>query len=202
MADAGTRETILRCAREIYLAHGVRGMSMRRVAACAGISATAIYRHFDSKEVLLGALCEAASKQFATYLWRGLEGRDPRERLALTGQGYLRFALEQPQYYRVLWLSASADFDFPTDTLSDENTERIGPTFLFLVDRVRECIDDGLFIDDDPFEIAGTIWAHTHGLVSLYISGHLTKMVEDEEAFVAFFGRSLNRLFDGLITRA
>jgi hypothetical protein len=47
-------------------------------------------------------------------------------------------------------------------------------------------------------DVAGTIWAHTHGLVSLYLSGHLEKMVPDEEAFVAFYERSLTRLIDGV----
>jgi len=71
------------------------------------------------------------------------------------------------------------------------------PTFQFLVDRVRECIDAGVLAPGDATEIAATIWAHVHGLASLRLSGHM-KSVGDDEAFPAFFAKSLDGLIQGL----
>ena len=50
-----TAARLLACARDLFLAEGVAGFSMRKVASAAGVSATAIYRHYDDKETLLFA---------------------------------------------------------------------------------------------------------------------------------------------------
>jgi AcrR family transcriptional regulator len=47
-----TRELILASAERLFAEHGYDGVSMPRIAAASGITAGAIYRHFDSKEEL------------------------------------------------------------------------------------------------------------------------------------------------------
>ena len=48
-----TRQSILEAARDLYAKEGVHALSMRKLADQVGISATAIYRHFDDKEHLI-----------------------------------------------------------------------------------------------------------------------------------------------------
>jgi len=107
--ESNTHAVILDCARDLYLERGLAGFSMRKVAECAGLSATAIYRHFENKEALLMAVAEEGFRLFATYLWHGLEGATPLERLALTGHGYARFGVENPGYYRVIFMTAGPE---------------------------------------------------------------------------------------------
>jgi AcrR family transcriptional regulator len=194
--ETGTRERLLACARDIYVNEGLAGLSMRRVAQLAGVSATAIYRHFESKEALVAAVTEEGFALFARYLWRALQAEGPRERLRATGTSYLRFALEQTPYYRVIFMS-------PTDALGytemhESVRRKAAPTFQFLVDRVRECIEAGVLIDIDPNELAATIWSHSHGLVSLYLDGNLRLHLASEPDFEAFYQRAQDRLVRGL----
>jgi AcrR family transcriptional regulator len=197
MASEGdTRQRLLESARDRYLDEGLVGLSMRKVARAAGVSATAIYRHFDSKEALLAAICGDAGQVFAEYLWRGLDGATARERLELTGVGYMRFALEQAPYYRVLFMSPLVELGY--EELSAAAQKKVAPNFQFLVDRVRECIDARVIVDGDPMELATTIWAHTHGLVSLYLGGQLRRTFPQQRQFEEFYHRSVARLLDGL----
>ena len=82
-----TERHILDAARDLYLEQGLQGLPMRKVADTVGISATAIYRHFDNRETLVLAICEEGFRRFGEYLYRGLRGETPLERLVLSGQG-------------------------------------------------------------------------------------------------------------------
>jgi len=80
-----TRQNVLQAARQIYLQEGLAGLSMRKVARDAGISATAIYRHFEDKEAMLISVVAQGSHLFMHYLSRGLKGNCSEERLKLSG---------------------------------------------------------------------------------------------------------------------
>lgn len=188
-----TARRILRCARDLLLAEGAAALSMRKVASAAGISATAIYRHYEDREALIFAVAEEGFRLFALDLYASLEGADPWDRLTRAGAGYLRFAMNHPEYYRVIFMS-------DTRVLARFNEETVrcfGPTRLFLVDRVRECQDAGLLRAGDPNGLALTIWAHCHGLVSLWLDSHLRSLSE-AKAFAAFFRESIDSVLRGL----
>ena len=67
LEEPNTRTRLLAHAREVYLEGGAAHFSLREVARRVGISAAAVYRHFDSKDALLGAVCEEG---FRTFLVR------------------------------------------------------------------------------------------------------------------------------------
>lgn len=188
-----TADRILVCARDLLLAGGLDGLTMRRVAAAAGLSATAIYRHYEDREALVFAVAEEGFRRFASHLYRGLDAPDPLARMHATGEGYLAFALEHTAYYRVIFMSEAGCFE----RLADEAARRFSPTFLFLVDRVRECQEHGLIRAGDPAGHAITVWAHCHGLASLWIGGNL-RSLGDEAAFGAFYRASVQTVLLGL----
>jgi hypothetical protein len=77
-------------------------------------------------------------------------------------------------------------------------------TFQFLVDRVQECLDAGALKPGDAKEIAFTLWAQSHGLVSIYLEGKLDKLglgvaANDRQGFELAYFNSLARLFQGLL---
>jgi AcrR family transcriptional regulator len=180
-------------ARDLYLDGGFARFSLREVARRAGVSAAAVYRHFDSKEALLRDVCAAGFHIFSSYLLRALAARTPRERMAACAEQYLRFALENPRDYRFIFMGASEDFA----TLAPADTTESASTFHFLVDRVRECMQARALAKADPFTVAATIWAHVHGLVSLRLSGHFAGYGNDEE-FARFYRAATAQLLAGL----
>lgn len=187
MTDARTR--VLEAARALFLEGGAAAVTMRNVADRVGVTATALYRHFDNKDALVESVVASGFETFGSYLYRGLEGRTPEERLQRSGEGYLRFALEQPQMYRTIFMTPH-----PART-GKPSSPGSGATFRFLVDRVRECIAAGTLKRGDPEELALTIWAHVHGLVALQLTG-ATGLTD--AAFQKAYASSLQRLFSGL----
>jgi len=189
-----TREKLLTLARDLYLEKGLAGFSLREVARRAGLSAPAIYRHYDSKEALLSEVCSEGFRIFATYLMQALDASGPRQRMAASAQQYLKFGLEHPRYYRFIFMGPEEDYR----PFSPSRSGRPDHTFQFLVDRVRECLDAEVIAGPpDTSEIALRIWAHVHGLVSLRLSGHLHGVGTDAE-FRRFYTRACDELLNGM----
>ena len=191
---ADTRTRLLDQARAVYLEGGTAHFSLREVARRVGISAAAVYRHFDGKEALLGAVCEEGFRTFSSYLLRALSEKTPMARLRAAGECYVRFALENPHDYRVIFMSSVDDLEGRRKPKA--TTRETSPTFQFLVDRVRECMEARALERGDATEVAATVWAHVHGLSSLRLSGHLSS-AGDDAAFVRFFRASTDRLLRG-----
>ena len=189
------REKILTCACDLYLEDGLDGFSMRKLARAVGVTAPALYRHFESKEAVLLHVVAEAYERLAHYLYRALEGRTPEERFRMAGQGYLDFALEQPRLYEVLF--ANPDL-MGVGEGSPEVEAKACAVGQFWNDRVRECIDTGLFRPIDPEQVGVTMWSHSHGLISLYLMGAFQV---DEAAFREMYRASSRRVLKGLATR-
>lgn len=192
-----TRLRLLLEARDLYLDVGYGRFSLRAAARRAGISPAAVYRHFKNKEALLRAVCAEGFRIFSSYLVRGLAAATARERLEASADQYLRFALEHPRDYRVMFMGASEEMGGAP--LHSGELER-EPTFQFLVDRVRECMQEKLIARGDAAETAAIIWAHVHGLVSLRLSGNLAR-VGDDARFRTFYRHATARLIGGLAGR-
>ncbi len=191
-----TRDAILQAAHTLYLDEGLAGLSMRKIAKAAKISATAIYRHFEDKESMLLELVAQASQIFMSHLSRGLKGRTPHERLVLTGVGYLDFALDHAGYYRIMFMAPKEHLGLMR--LSEQTNLEFAPTFTFLVDRVRECMASGDLAEADPEKVSACIWANCHGLCSLRLADHFDML--SEEGFRALFTESVRTQLVGLAT--
>src|SRR5688572_19307344 len=135
---AESRERILASARALYLKGGADAVTMRSVAQRVGVTATALYRHFDNKDDLLTELLHQGFETFGAYLYRALSGQTPRDRLELSGRAYLDFALEQREIYRTIFMSQVPQGDQGTLGKHDPQCDP-RPTFQFLKDRIGEC---------------------------------------------------------------
>ena len=188
------RENILAHACDLYLEEGLDGFSMRKLAKRVGVTAPALYRHFESREQVLVDVVREAFREFTGYLYRALEGRTALDRLRRAGMGYLEFALEHPRWYQMVFIAPE---HIGQDTLPDDLESQGCAVHQFWVDRLRECVDAGLLLPGDPTEISLTMWAHAHGLIKLYQHGHLQM---DEEQFRETYMASVSRMMMGIAT--
>ncbi len=190
-----TRQQILQEARELFLKGGLGGFSMRAVAERVGVSATALYRHFDDKDALLASLLGEAFATFGAYLGRAIGGKSPLERFRMTGQAYVDFALDHPRDYELMFLTNCKELGFKR--IYDELGERSSATFEFLVDRVEECAKARVFARGDARQLALYSWATLHGAVSLWLLGQLKESM-DVKAFRAHVEKTLDLIELGL----
>jgi AcrR family transcriptional regulator len=190
------RDHILTCACELFLKDGLDGFSMRKLARRVGVTAPALYRHYESKEKVLHAVVSEAYERMAHALYHALEGATPLERLMLAGQGYLDFALGHPRLYDALFASPELVGlgDLPPGV--EAQGCAIGQ---FWNDRVRECMDAGILREGDPRDVSVTMWAHAHGLLSLYGRGLLAfGGTLDEGGFRVLYRASERRVLEGM----
>ena len=187
-----TKARLLAEARDLYVEEGPASFSLREVARRAGVSAAAVYRHYDGKDALFEQVCAAGLQVFYGYLVRALSEPTPHERLVGSAAQYLYFGLENPRDYRVLFMGAG-----PVHKQPPGKGKKPDATFQFLIDRVQECMKAGILREDDPDEVATAIWAHVHGLVSLRLAGQLAHVGSDAQ-FAKLYQRSTERLVEGL----
>ena len=188
------RENILAHACDLYLEEGLEGFSMRKLAKRVGVTAPALYRHFESREQVLVDVVREAFREFTGYLYRALEGRTPLDRLRRAGMGYLDFALDHTLWYQMVFIAPE---HIGQETLPDDLETQGCAVHQFWVDRLRECVDAGLLLPGDPTEISLTMWAHAHGLIKLYQHGHLQM---DDDEFRETYMASVARMMMGIAT--
>lgn len=189
------RERILDCACDLYLDQGLDGFSMRKLAKEVGVTAPAIYRHYDGREAVLGDVLREAYRTFSRYLYVALGAPSPVERFRAAGEQYLNFVLEHPRWYEMMH---TAPEHLGMAALPDDIETLQHATSQFWHDRVRECMDAGVLREGDPEAESMTLWAHAHGLVQLYQQGCIA--CEPDE-FRALFKTSGQRVMVGLATR-
>ena len=97
------REEILVAARELFLEKGVESVSTRQIAARVGISQTAFYNYFTTKEHLLDQLMSDAFAKLGKDLG-DVAHEDPLQSVADAGRTYMRFGLQHPDEYRLAFM--------------------------------------------------------------------------------------------------
>lgn len=185
------RTKISDAAQDLFLRDGIDGVSMRKVAEKAGVTAPAIYRYFRDKDELLAEIITSGLRMLEDYLKPALEADDPLQRLHLLIDNYLDFALERPKYFDFAFLVPGRDIGGISEELKRHNWT----TFRMSVEQVAMCIERGVFRKDDPIQTSILIWATVHGLVILY---RTQRFGPDEEQFRRTYREVVDRLLDAL----
>ncbi|MGH2673230.1 MAG: TetR/AcrR family transcriptional regulator [Actinomycetota bacterium] len=161
------REQILEAASRLLVQTGDEdAVSIRAVAEAVGVTPPSIYRHFADKNELIFAICERYFDELDRLTNEGAGGSgDPIESLMLRGRAYVRFGLENPEPYRVIFMRRASDTPLPWQVEKILNASAFGN----LLGDVRRAIDAGL-IEGDPMLVSISLWSAVHGLTSLLIS--------------------------------
>jgi AcrR family transcriptional regulator len=169
---------------------------MRKLAGRLGVTAPALYRYYGSKEEVLRDIVREAYRQSAAYIYRALSAGTPLERFRRAGEENLDFALTHPRWYEMMYLSPDRFgwSDYPPEVAAHAHA-----THQFWMDRVRECVEAGyLRAESDIRDVGMTMWAHSHGLITIYLRG-LLRLGEAE--FREVYRASARRMLLGLGTR-
>ncbi|MCL4434553.1 MAG: TetR/AcrR family transcriptional regulator [Actinobacteria bacterium] len=141
-------------------------VSIRAVAERAGVSTPAIYMHFQDKESMIMAVCTEVFDDLDRRLQDASAGLDdPVEVLRQQGIAYVRFALERPEHYRIVFMQRSMHSRATALALDPISTT----VFQHLLATVKSCQDAGIFPEGDSVPIALGLWSVAHGLASLII---------------------------------
>ena len=162
------RAEILAAAERLLIQTGDEGaVSIRAIADAAGVTPPSIYLHFADKTELFNAVCEARFADFDRYLEEAAAGvADPLEALWARGRAYVRFGLDNPEHYRILFMTRRVADPSPGNV---DNLPGL-TAFSHLVEDVARGIDSGALAPGDPFLVATGLWSAVHGITSLLIA--------------------------------
>ena len=166
--DEALRLKLLDRAGELIAADGPKALSLRKLAADAGTSTTAVYSLFGSKPDLVNALYTEGFRRFGARMAGTALTGDAVEDLVALGTAYRASALADPNLYGIMFTRSVPGFE------PNEDAERLARETLKPLERViRRAIDEGVFLDVPPETVAVGCWALVHGLVSLELTGNL-----------------------------
>jgi AcrR family transcriptional regulator len=166
------RETLLSATLTLIAQEGIGAVSLRKVARTAGVSPGAPYHHFEDRAALLTALSDEGFKNLEATLKAAKEKEEsPPERIAAMLTAYIRFAQENPAYYRLM-------FRPELKTKNKEEEDDAGAAaYKLLTKTVEECQTDSTHTETETLSIA--LWSTAHGLASLWLDGQLNHQTDN-----------------------
>ncbi len=174
---------------------GEDGLTMRAIAARLGVSATALYQHFESKAAILREIRLHGVDTLLSAMAPSVELGDAEARVREIAGRYTEFALSNPWLYKVLFQGDEVDW---ASVEEDERDLLMAP-----LRQARAAFDlgvrAGVFRPDvDVDNTALLFWASLHGLASLMINGRISEghpvfPVPDRDDFVSNFIAGLVR---------
>jgi AcrR family transcriptional regulator len=189
--DQATEERIADTALKLLEAGGEDGVSMRRVATAVGITPMAIYHHFADRKTLLNFVVDREFTKYSESL-QATPRRGTYESQILTSMdAYIDYAFAHPRIFDYVFAEPRPGARrFPEDFRA-----RRSPTLNPVADLLQKAMEAGYLKQDDVWEVAMELWAHTHGYVALYRGGRFDL---PEKEFRALVRRSIRRMIYGL----
>ena len=157
---------ILDAASALLESEGPEALSVRRIAATAGVAPMGVYNHFRSKSGIMDALFRQGFRLLGAELEGAHHAADPEVALRAGLTIYRRLALASPATYRLMLMRA-----VPAYVPSEESKLAAESAFDQLVNAVQRMMEAGRFAPGDNREIAQRIWAACHGWISLEMFG-------------------------------
>ncbi|HEX3333698.1 MAG TPA: TetR/AcrR family transcriptional regulator [Acidimicrobiales bacterium] len=173
--SADMEAAILDAAVDLLETEGPDALSVRRIAAAAGVAPMGVYNHYESKAGIVEALFIQGFERLAEALGTIADIQDPEDALREGGRRYRALALAHPMVYQVMFMRAVPGFE-----PSDHALEIASSAFNALEAAVQRAMAAGVLAEASPTETAQLVWSSHHGWVSLELMG--MGFVEDQEA--------------------
>ena len=156
---------LLGAASHLLASEGPGALTVRRIAAEAGMSTMNVYSRFGSKDGVVEQLFLKGFELLAQGMSGVEESADPLADLAACGQSYRRFAIEHPTLYAVMFNRVVPDF-----VPSAPAQEYALGTLDLLAQRLQRAMDAGMLRPGDAHHAAAIVWSTCHGVVSLELA--------------------------------
>jgi len=167
--SADVERELLAAAEAVLVREGPGGLTVRAVAAEAGIAPMGVYNRLGGKDGLVDALLVKGFDRLRAAVDAAInDTAEPsmRARLVACGMNYRQFALDNPHFYAIMFEDA-----IPHERDNEEVGIRARAAFGALVRAVELAGAAGVLAAPDPTEAAQQIWSAVHGAVALELKG-------------------------------
>ncbi len=175
-----SKEEVVRAALALVKEGGIEALTARRLAERLASSTKPIFVYFPSMEDLFFAVLVSADEIYQGYLGEAISsGKYPAYKAS--GMGYIRFASEEPQLFRLLFMRDRQKEQIP------ENREDIRP----ILDIIQKNLS---LTEEEAFLFHMEMWIFVHGIAVM----RATHYLEWDEAFIS---AALTDMYQGLKSR-
>ena len=153
------KQELIDCACRLCERDGYTKLSIRSLAKESGVSQTAPYRHFITKEVLYASVATEGFKKLSKAFHVDANKKITKKHLVEIGCKYIEFGLKNANTYDLMFGTAVGNFaDYP-ELLESANSsyENFRSSFSQLANDSDEVIDFNCI----------TLWSMFHGLVGI-----------------------------------
>jgi AcrR family transcriptional regulator len=143
-------------------------LSLRALARDIGVSQTAAYRHFESRNALFAAIAIQGFELLTAEL-QSTSNRFPDTRTALLEVGitYVDWAVANQEKYQMFFDSSLVEFSHYPELQSAGNE-----CFEVLMTLIRRGLSEKLLWEKPSEQLAAILWAGIHGIASLLQAKH------------------------------
>jgi len=173
------RDLILKGAQKLFVENGYEKTSIRGIADAIEYSPATIYLYYKDKNELLLALHVVGFQKLKQEFSVVLSMPDPMERLVELGNVYIKFAVENPELYDLMFVMQA-----PMEALAckEEVWDDGMKAFEVLELVIQDCIKAEYFQRDRNVEITSlTIWSYMHGLIMLHLKKRMDMFGNNRE---------------------
>lgn len=169
------QQLIIRTAMKLFAEEGIENVSIRKIAEEIEYSPGSIYSYFKDKgEIIHAVHNEGFEKLYA--LQKTLDTvKDPLEKLSKMGELYMKFAMENKDYYDLMFIAKGVG----EKILEKKEWDAGQRSYNYLRDTVITCIEAGYIVDSDADAATFAIWGFVHGMAALIIRGRCAMMPEE-----------------------
>ena len=104
------KQELILCACKLCEENGYETLSMRSIAKESGVSQTAPYRHFETKESLYASVAMEGFKKLSKVTSIDTSQKVTKKKLIETSVNYINFGLENANTYDLMFGTAVGDF--------------------------------------------------------------------------------------------
>lgn len=176
-----TRDEIINMALRITREQGIDAVTARELGKRLGSSARPIFTVFENMDEVRQSVILKARELYGQYVEEGLKNQ-----LKFQGVGiaYIRFAMEQPKLFELL---------FMTSTNGANDVSAILPAIDEHYDRILQSVQEPYDLNtEDAERIYQYLWTYTHGIATMCATGLCSYTMEQMK-------ERMTEVFQGLL---
>lgn len=170
------RGIILSAALKLFADEGYENVTMRKIADSIEYSAGTLYLYFKNRDEIFFELHKLGFEEFFKRQLAVQKVDEPLKRLTEHGLAYIQFAIDEPLYYDLIFIS-----QIPAKTIKRNKDWETGDrTYELLKLNIRQAAEAGHFNNVDIDVAAFSLWSFVHGISSLFVRDRLMMIPADK----------------------
>jgi AcrR family transcriptional regulator len=158
------REELIRCGRQLLIEQGINKFSLRSVTRMVGVSHGAPRNEFADKEGLLAAIAAEGLRELTQFRMKRFKpGMSAETRLTHVVDGYIEFAVQQPQIFYLMFGPQIEDKERYPDLIQEVNA-----SYQLLYGAVRDYLVEAGYPGQFNENMVRNAWSAAHGVSMLF----------------------------------